>query len=66
VKDIFSGDQVRVSVIDGSTTLSLDAIAQSSGKRGESILVHNPSSGKNFHGVIEEKGRVTVRPSPGA
>jgi flagella basal body P-ring formation protein FlgA len=65
-KDIFTGDQVRVSVIDGSTTLSLDAIAQSSGTRGESILVHNPSSGKNFHAVIEEKGRVTVRSSPGA
>jgi len=64
-KDISSGDKVRVSVVDGSTTLSLDAIAESSGKRGESILVHNPSSGKNFRAVVEEKAKVTVRSSPG-
>jgi len=64
--DITQGDRVRVRVVDGSATLSLDAVAQSSGKKGESILVRNPSTGKNFRAVIDEKGRVTVRPSPGA
>ncbi len=64
--DITQGDRVRVRVVDGSATLSLDAVAQSSGKKGESILVRNPSTGKNFRAIIDEKGRVTVRPSPGA
>ena len=64
--EISKGDTVRVMVVDGSATLSLDAIAQSSGNKGETILVHNPSSGKNFRAVIEEKGRAMVRSSPGA
>ena len=65
-KDIFRGDKVRVSVIDGSATLSLDGVAESSGKKGESIVVHNPATGKNFRAVVMEKGQATVRSSPGA
>jgi flagella basal body P-ring formation protein FlgA len=64
--DIAKGDRVRVKVIDGSATLSLDAVAESSGKKGASILVHNPSTGKNFRAVVEEKGKATVRSSPAA
>src|ERR1700693_1559312 len=64
--EITRGDRVRVRVVDGSATLSLDAFAQSSGRKGESILVHNPSTGKNFRAIVEEKGRVTVRSLPGA
>ena len=63
--DISKGDMVRVKVVDGSATLSLDAVAQSSGKKGESILVHSPTTGKNFRAVVDEKGRATVRSSPG-
>jgi flagella basal body P-ring formation protein FlgA len=64
--DISRGDLVHVRIVDGSATLSLDAVAQSSGKKGESILVHNPTTGKNFRAVVEEKGRATARSSPGA
>jgi flagella basal body P-ring formation protein FlgA len=56
---------VHVTVVDGSARLSLDAVAQSSGRKGESILMHNPSTGKNFHAVVEERGKATVRSSPG-
>ena len=63
--EISRGDTVRVVVVDGSAMLSLDAIAQSSGKKGESILLHNPASGKSFRAIVEERGRATVRPSPG-
>ena len=66
LRDISKGDKVHTNVIDGSATLSLDTIAQSSGKKGESILVHNPSTGKNFRAVVEEKGKATVRSTPGA
>jgi len=64
--EISKGDTVHVSVVDGSATLSLEAVAQSSAKKGETILVHNPSTGKSFHAVVEVKGKVTVRSSPGA
>src|SRR5215472_10059425 len=64
--DIAKGDRVHVNVIDGSATLSLYAVAESSGKKGASILVHNPSTGKSFRAVVEEKGKATVRSSPGA
>jgi flagella basal body P-ring formation protein FlgA len=63
--EISKGDTIRVSVLDGPARMSLDAVAQSSGKKGESILVHNPSSGKNFRAIVEERGKATVRSSPG-
>jgi flagella basal body P-ring formation protein FlgA len=65
-REIAKGDKVQVSVIDGSATLSLDTIAQSSGKKGESILVHNPSTGKSFRAVVQEKGKATMRSTPGS
>jgi flagella basal body P-ring formation protein FlgA len=64
--EISRGDTVHVTVVVGSATLLLDAIAQSSGKKGESILVHNPVTGKTFRAEVEEKGKAAVRPSPGA
>jgi len=65
-KEVARGQKVHVRVIDGLATLSFEGIAESAGKKGESILVHNPASGRNFRAVIEEKGKVVVRPSPGA
>ena len=64
-KEVNKGDQVHVSVVDGAASLSLSAIAGSSGKKGDTILIHNPATGRNFRAVVEEKGQVIVRPSPG-
>ena len=65
-KEVARGEKVHVRVIDGLATLSFEGVAASAGRKGESILVHNPASGRNFRAVIEEKGKVVVRPSPGA
>jgi flagella basal body P-ring formation protein FlgA len=65
-KEVARGEKVHVRVIDGLATLSLEGIAQSAGRNGESILVHNPVSGRNFRAVVEGKGKVVVRPLPGA
>lgn len=62
-KDVIRGDIVQVRVIDGPATLSFDGLAVSSGKKGETILVHNSASGRNFRAVVEEKGRAVVRPT---
>jgi len=60
-KDVTRGDIVQVKVVDGRATLSFDGIAVSSGKKGETILVHNSASGRNFRAVVEEKGTAVVR-----
>jgi len=62
-KDVIRGDIVQVRVIDGPATLSFDGLAVSSGKKGETILVHNSASGRNFRAVVEQKGRAVVRPT---
>src|ERR1700687_1092100 len=64
-KEVARGEKIHVRVIDGLATLSFEGIAESAGKKGESILVHNPASGRIFRGVLEEEGKVVVRPSPG-
>lgn len=65
-KDVSQGETVHVKVVDGAATITLAAVAQSSGTKGESILVHNPSSGKSFRAVIEARGQVIVVPTPGS
>ena len=62
-KDVAAGELVHVQVLNGPAVLTFDAIAEGGGRTGDSIWVHNPVSGKNFRAVIEEKGRVAVRPA---
>ena len=64
-KDVTRGEMVQVRVVDGPATLSFDGIAASSGKKGDTILVHNSASGRNFRAVVEEKGKAVVRPGVG-
>src|SRR5579863_4464101 len=64
--DVVKGETIHVKVVDGAATITLDAVAQSSGNKGETILVHNSSSGKSFRAVIEERGRVVVIPTAGS
>lgn len=63
-KDVIRGETVHVKVVDGAATITLDAVAQSSGIKGENIIVHNPSSGRNFRALVEARGRVIVVASP--
>lgn len=60
VKDIERGEKVNVAVSSGSAHLRLDAIAETSGRIGERVLVKNPTSGKRFQATVESKGHVTV------
>ena len=63
--DVRRGEKIHVSVTQGGTHLSLDAIAQSAGKKGDTILVHNPLSGRNFRAVVTDRGEAVAEP-PGA
>jgi flagella basal body P-ring formation protein FlgA len=64
-KDVRPGEMVHVKVLDGPMALSFDAVAEGGGRTGDSIWVHNPTSGKKFRAVIEQQGRVVVRPASG-
>jgi flagella basal body P-ring formation protein FlgA len=62
-KDVRGGETVHVKVVAGAATITLDAVAQSSGVKGESVLIHNPSSGKAFRAVIDGPSSVIVTSS---
>ena len=61
LKDVVQGETVHVQAIEGGARIQFDAIAQSSGQKGEIIMVHNPSSGRNFRALIEGREQVVVR-----
>jgi flagella basal body P-ring formation protein FlgA len=61
LEDVLRGDTVHVQAIDGGASIRFDATAQSSGKKGEIIVIHNPSSGRNFRALIEGREKVLVR-----
>jgi flagella basal body P-ring formation protein FlgA len=61
LQDVFRGEMVHVEAIDGGASIRFDAIAQASGQKGEIILVHNPTSGRNFRALIEGREQVVVR-----
>lgn len=60
--DIQKGDKVHVKAVEGGATLALDAFAQSAGKMGDIILIHNPVSGRDFRAVVTARDEVLVRP----
>jgi len=59
-QDVLSGERVRVEVSCGRARLLLEGQAQASGKRGETIAVRNPSTGKVFRARIQAPGVVSV------
>jgi flagella basal body P-ring formation protein FlgA len=54
------GDTVNVAVSSGAAQLSFQALAESSGRTGDTILLRNPESGRRFKGRIESRGKVVV------
>ncbi len=61
-QEVLRGESVRVEVWSGRARLVLEGQAQSSGRRGETITVRNPSSGKIFHARVQDRGQVSVAP----
>lgn len=59
-KDVIQGETVHVRVTTGAAIITLEGIAQSSGVKGDHILVHNPASGKSFRAVIDARGQVEL------
>ncbi len=62
--DVLRGELVRVEVFEGAAHLQIEGTAQSSGMKGSSILVRNPSSGKDFRAQVTGKGIVSIGQAP--
>lgn len=58
--DVERGETVNVRVVAGQTELSFTAVAESSGRAGESVLIRNPDNGRFFQARIDSKGKVSV------
>lgn len=62
-QDVMRGETVHVQSVDGAASIRLDGIAQSSGRKGDVIVVHNPVSGRNFRATVDGPQQVVVRGS---
>ena len=58
------GEIVQVTAISGATQLSMEAVAQSSGRQGDTISLKNERSGRTFQARIEGKDRALVVVGP--
>ena len=58
--DVAKGDVVTVHVYEGAAHLSLEARAQQAGVKGSTILVRNPSSGKDFRALVTGKDQASI------
>ena len=62
--DVARGDVVTVRVFEGAAHISLEGRAQQAGVTGSTILVRNPSSGKDFRAQVTGKDQVTIGQIP--
>ena len=59
--EVERGDRINVEVSRGAVVLAFEAIAESTGRAGESIIVRNPANGRRFQARVQEKGKVSVK-----
>jgi flagella basal body P-ring formation protein FlgA len=59
-KAVTRGDAVQVEIVSGAAHLKLEGLALSSGAVGDSILVLNPDSRRQFRARIQSPGKVLV------
>jgi len=53
---IHAGQMVTVTVVSGPVAVSIDAVASSQGRLGDTILFTNPASGRRFPALITASG----------
>jgi hypothetical protein len=59
-REVKAGDRVGVIVRMGAARLSLEALAETSGRMGERITLKNPESGRRFSAVVTGPGQARV------
>jgi len=59
-REINAGDKVRVVVVSGNARIAVDAIAVAGGRRGETIMLRNPSTRAIYRAVVDGSDRAIV------
>jgi flagella basal body P-ring formation protein FlgA len=59
-QEIRAGDTVRVAARSGNARVSLDALAMSGGRKGDTIVLKNPLTHANFRAVVDGRDRAVV------
>jgi flagella basal body P-ring formation protein FlgA len=62
--EVEAGQSVVVEVRSGTATVTVEAKAESAGRRGEMLSFRNPASGKVFRARVEDKGRALIDCQP--
>lgn len=55
------GELVQVSATDGRLVVTMKGLAKENGARGDTVLVRNPDSGRDFSALVIDENRVQVR-----
>lgn len=58
--EISRGDLVNVEVLNGAARISMEAVASTTARLGESVELQNQSSGKTFRAKVSGTGRATI------
>jgi len=59
-KEVERGEEVSVEVLSGGAQLRFRARAETAGRRGDLILVKNPSNGRRLTARVDGEGRVVI------
>jgi flagella basal body P-ring formation protein FlgA len=59
-REIRAGDTVRVFAMSGNARVTLDAVATSSGRKGDTIVLKNPLTHASFRAVVDGRDRAVI------
>jgi len=60
-REVARGDQIHVVVMSGETRIEFEAEAETSGRRGELVMVRNPDNGRHFQARVDGKDEVVIK-----
>jgi hypothetical protein len=60
-REVNRGDPVQVEVSSGRATIAFDSVAESSGRKGDMVLVTSPDKRRRLLARVEEKGKVSIK-----
>jgi hypothetical protein len=59
-REVERGDAIKVEVTSGAARLAFEAVAESAGRQGDSVLVRNPENGHLFQAKVLQTGKVVI------
>jgi flagella basal body P-ring formation protein FlgA len=64
-REIRAGDTVRVEAMSGNARVTLDAVATSGGRKGDTIVLQNPMTHTSFRAVVDGRDKAVIHAGRG-